>query len=79
MSKRVRLPKQIKPLRAIRCMCIECMGGDNLNDCKELIRGCTSVDCPLHDFRFGKNPHHALAGTAHGFGKRRETEENEAV
>lgn len=73
---RVRLPKQTKPLKAIRCMCISCMGGDTMQDCKELIRDCASHDCPLYDFRMGVNPHHGHTGTAVGYGKTPEREEN---
>jgi len=57
MTKRINLPKQKSPLKAIRMMCIECMGGDTGQACKELIRECASTACPLHDFRFGRNPH----------------------
>jgi len=56
MSNRITLPKQESPLKAIRMMCIECMGGDTVQDCKELIRDCPASDCPLHDFRLGRNP-----------------------
>jgi len=57
MTKRINLPKQKSPLKAIRRMCIECMGGDTAQASKELIRGCTTTVCPLHDFRFGRNPY----------------------
>ena len=57
MSERVNLPKQKKPLKAIRYMCIECMGGDSPQACKDLIRECASTTCPLHEFRFGQNPY----------------------
>lgn len=49
------LPPQHKnPLKAIRAMCISCMGGGNPH---ELIANCHSSDCALYAFRFGRNPH----------------------
>ena len=57
MSKRISLPKQKIPLKAIRMKCIECMGGDTAQACKELIRDCPAPDCPLYDFRLGRNPY----------------------
>ena len=54
-------PKKVKnPVKAIREMCIECMGGRGVGqNCSKLISECPSVDCALHDFRFGKNPFRA--------------------
>ena len=40
-------------LRSIRAMCIECMGGS-----PKFVDECTENDCPLYDFRMGKNPYH---------------------
>ena len=40
------------PIRAIREFCLECCGG-NSND----VKTCTAYRCPLHAFRFGKNPY----------------------
>lgn len=53
-------PKKVKtPVKAIREMCIECMGGRGLGqNYSKLISECCSVDCALYDFRFGKNPFH---------------------
>ena len=53
-------PKKVKnPVKAIREMCIECMGGRGVGqNYSKLIVECASVDCALHDFRFGKNPFH---------------------
>ncbi len=39
------------PLKAIRAKCIDCCGFQT----KE-VRLCTAVNCPIHPFRFGKNP-----------------------
>ena len=41
------------PLKAIRAMCNQCMGGGQPSD---LIKDCVSKDCALHPFRLGKNP-----------------------
>jgi len=38
-------------VKLIRKMCLECMGGS-----PKLVSECTSTDCPLFPFRFGKNP-----------------------
>lgn len=61
--KRVSLPKQTSPLKAIRAFCTECNGGSKMGEAATEIRQCVSEACPLHDFRFGKNPHHKLAGS----------------
>ena len=42
--------------KAIREMCIECMGGRDSEGHVKRISECGSSDCPLYDFRFGKNP-----------------------
>ncbi|NIQ01605.1 MAG: hypothetical protein GWM98_15470 [Nitrospinaceae bacterium] len=55
---RITLPKQKSPARAIRAMCIECMGGSGMQDAKERIRECAATACPLYEFRFGRNPFH---------------------
>ena len=41
-------------VKTIRKFCLECMGGN-----KALVSGCTTTSCPLHPFRFGKNPNRA--------------------
>ena len=52
-------PKKHKNLaKAIREMCIQCMGGRGTGqNYNKLIKECVSLDCPIHDFRFGTNPH----------------------
>ena len=46
------------PLKAIREMCIECMGGRGSHqNYSKLIAECGSSDCALHEFRFGTNPY----------------------
>ena len=46
------MEKITSPLKAIKCFCIECMGGQ-----VTYVKECTSKTCPLYDFRMGKNPH----------------------
>lgn len=43
--------KPATPLRAIKMFCVECFGGS----AREVSR-CTSYNCPLYEFRQGKNP-----------------------
>ncbi len=43
--------KPTTPLRAIKMFCVECFGGS----AREVSR-CTSYNCPLYEFRKGKNP-----------------------
>ena len=46
--------KKTNPVKAIREMCIECMGGGCPS---ELILHCPSKECALYEFRLGKNPY----------------------
>lgn len=39
------------PMKAIRAKCLDCCCG-NSNE----VKLCPCEDCPLHPFRFGKNP-----------------------
>ena len=39
------------PLKAIRLKCLVCSG-----DSSDEVKKCTLCHCPLHAFRFGKNP-----------------------
>ena len=43
--------KYMTPLKAIRLKCLDCV-------CFQIneVRLCPSTDCPLHPYRFGKNP-----------------------
>ena len=51
-----RLPTGQNPLmRIIRLQCLECAGGDAAS-----VAECMFTDCPLHPYRFGKNP--SMAG-----------------
>ena len=52
-------PKKCKiPVKAIREMCIECMGGRGSGqNYSKLIEECGSPCCPAFAFRFGTNPY----------------------
>lgn len=41
----------VPPLKAIRKMCLECLGGST-----EDVKNCTAKTCPIYHYRFGKNP-----------------------
>ena len=56
--KRYQPKKQKSPVKAIRKMCIECMGGQESEGHIKRISDCGSPDCSLYDFRLGKNPFH---------------------
>lgn len=43
---------QTSPAKAIREYCLQCCL-ENSNE----VRLCPAVECPLHAFRFGKNPY----------------------
>lgn len=56
------IPKKMKnPVKAIREMCIECMGGGKPFD---LITACPSDKCALFAFRHGSNPYRKPASEA---------------
>lgn len=40
----------LTPLKAIRRKCLQCAGS------KSTVRKCTDHQCPLHDYRMGRNP-----------------------
>lgn len=42
---------KIRPLKAIRYKCLDCVG-NNMN----VVKLCDDVNCPLHPFRMGKDP-----------------------
>ena len=46
------------PVKAMRAMCLDCMGGQ-----VSWVKMCTSVGCPLWPFRMGKNPFHTRKTT----------------
>lgn len=39
------------PVKAIRAFCLECVCGNSAE-----VKRCEITRCPLHPFRFGKNP-----------------------
>lgn len=43
---------QTNPVKAIREFCLECCG-----DSSVAVKECSSINCPLYRFRFGKNPY----------------------
>lgn len=45
------MTKKLTPLKAIRKNCLNCMG-DSFRE----VKLCPSNDCPLFNYRFGKNP-----------------------
>lgn len=55
--------KILSPMKAIRANCLDCCGGSEAE-----VRRCHINTCPLHPFRFGKNPFNKR-------GKRNYTEE----
>jgi hypothetical protein len=48
---RYRLGTGRPSVKLIRQFCLECMGNSHL-----LVKECSSVDCPVYEYRFGKNP-----------------------
>lgn len=52
--------KQLTPMKAIRKNCLDCSGG-SVGE----VRECVITDCPLYNFRLGKNP--ARKGIKKGF------------
>ena len=44
--------KPTSPLMAIKEFCMECCGGD-----RNMVKSCSAPQCPLFEFRFGKNPY----------------------
>ena len=45
---------ETNPVKAIRKFCLECCGGSS-NE----VKFCSSINCNLYPFRFGKNPYRA--------------------
>lgn len=43
--------KITSPIKAIKAKCLDCCCGD-----KSEVRACPATNCPLWDFRLGKNP-----------------------
>ena len=62
--KRHQPKKQKQPIKAIREMCIECMGGGKPFD---LIADCSTNNCAIWEFRFGRNPYRKRASEAQVF------------
>lgn len=49
-------PKSPTPMKAIRAKCLDCCGGQYGE-----VKSCTCTDCPLYNFRLGKNPNRKKA------------------
>ena len=49
--------KLYSPTKAIREMCIQCMGSRENVGYQKLIKSCASSSCPNYAFRFGANPY----------------------
>lgn len=43
--------KTMTPMKAIRAKCLDCCGGQYSE-----VKLCPATNCPLYDFRLGKNP-----------------------
>lgn len=54
--------KPLTPLRSIRRKCIECSG-----DSPKEVRLCQTQECPLFEFRLGRNPHRRGIGGRKAF------------
>lgn len=46
------MSKSTNPVKAIREKCLDCCCGSSYE-----VERCTAVNCPLHEWRFGKNPY----------------------
>jgi hypothetical protein len=62
------------PLRAIRAKCLDCSCGKRAE-----IRRCPVTDCPLYQYRMGKNPYHGLSARRAEGSLSRETGEKVGV
>lgn len=54
--------KSLTPLKAIKKYCFDCSGNSH-----NAVKFCHIDDCPLHPFRFGKNPNRSGLGCAKNF------------
>jgi hypothetical protein len=64
--------KHLTPIRSIRAKCLDCSNGQHGE-----IKDCPMFDCPLYNFRLGKNPNRKGKG---GFCKDKvEPEKSEEV
>ena len=57
MTDRCHTNKLHSPIKAIREMCIQCMGTRENVGYQKLIETCPSLSCPNYAFRFGANPY----------------------
>ena len=55
----------LTPIKAIRAKCLDCMGGS-----PKRVKECEGGGCPLHVYRFGKNPKRKGIGGRPGLKKK---------
>lgn len=56
------MSKKLSPLKAIRAKCLDCCAKNSAE-----VKRCEIEDCPLWQFRFGKNPNRAGIGRKDAF------------
>lgn len=57
--------RQLTPIKAIRKTCLDCCSGS-----PKSVKLCSDTECPLHIYRFGKNPRRkGIAPNKHLFQK----------
>ena len=52
-----RLTTRLTPIKAIRAKCLECCENISIE-----VKRCESTNCPLFEYRMGKNPNRAGVG-----------------
>ena len=73
MTYRYPTKKSKSPIKAIREMCIQCMGTRENVGYQKLIETCPSLSCPNYAFRFGSNPYNKKTLTDEQRKKKAET------
>ena len=61
----------ITPLKAIRMNCLDCSGYKAIE-----VKNCVILDCPLYQYRFGKNPKRKGIGGNKKLGNKKELLQN---
>ncbi len=51
-TEKIEVKKVTNPVKVMRLKCLDCCNGSITE-----VKLCTCEDCPLHPFRFGKNPY----------------------
>lgn len=65
--------KRISPMKAIRLKCLDCCCGSS-NE----VKLCVAEKCPIHPFRFGKNPNRAGITNSGSFGEKESGSTNDS-